>query len=53
MKAALRRTAIARTAGLGVAYRAKPKTKAAADASLEHADLAALLWVMGYAEEGV
>jgi phosphoserine phosphatase len=40
-------------AGLGVAYRAKPKTKAAADASLEHADLAALLWVMGYAEEGV
>jgi phosphoserine phosphatase len=35
------------TAGLGVAYRAKPKTEAAADAQLRHADLSALLYAMG------
>ncbi len=34
-------------AGLGIAYRAKPKTEAAADASLRHADLTALLYAMG------
>jgi phosphoserine phosphatase len=34
-------------AGLGVAYRAKPKTEAAADASLNHAGLTALLYAMG------
>lgn len=34
-------------AGLGVAYRAKPKTIAAANAALNHADLTALLWAMG------
>jgi phosphoserine phosphatase len=34
-------------AGLGVAYRAKPKTEAAANASLRHADLTALLYAQG------
>jgi phosphoserine phosphatase len=38
-------------AGLGVAYRAKPKTEAVADASLNHADLTALLYAMGIARE--
>jgi phosphoserine phosphatase len=37
-------------AGLGVAYRAKPKTEAAADASLNHTDLTALLYAMGIAQ---
>ncbi len=36
-------------AGLGVAYRAKPKTAAAADARVEHNDLTALLYAQGYA----
>ncbi len=35
-------------AGLGVAYRAKPRTQAAADARLDHADLSALLYAQGY-----
>lgn len=35
-------------AGLGVAYRAKPKTAAAADARIDHGDLSALLYAMGY-----
>ena len=34
-------------AGLGVAYRAKPRTETAADASLRHAPLSSLLWAMG------
>lgn len=34
-------------AGLGIAYRAKPKTEAAADAALRHADLTALLYAQG------
>jgi phosphoserine phosphatase len=38
-------------AGLGVAYRAKPKTEAAADASLNHADLTALLYALGIQRE--
>jgi phosphoserine phosphatase len=38
-------------AGLGVAYHAKPKTEAAADASLSHSDLTALLWAMGIERE--
>jgi phosphoserine phosphatase len=38
-------------AGLGVAYRAKPKTEAAADAALNHADLTALLYTMGIERE--
>lgn len=36
-------------AGLGVAYRAKPKTAAAAHARIEHGDLTALLWAQGIA----
>jgi phosphoserine phosphatase len=35
-------------AGLGIAYRAKPKTAAAADARVEHNDLTALLFAQGY-----
>lgn len=34
-------------AGLGVAWRAKPKVAAAADASIDHADLTALLYAQG------
>jgi phosphoserine phosphatase len=33
--------------GLGVAYRAKPKVAAAADARIDHADLTALLYAQG------
>ena len=36
-------------AGLGVAYRAKPKVAAAAHARVEHGDLTALLFAMGMA----
>jgi len=36
-------------AGLGVAYRAKPKVAAAAHARVEHGDLTALLFAMGIA----
>jgi phosphoserine phosphatase len=35
-------------AGLGVAYRAKPKVAAAADARVEHTDLSALLYAQGF-----
>lgn len=35
-------------AGLGVAYHAKPKTAAAADARIEYGDLSALLYAQGY-----
>ncbi len=35
-------------AGLGIAYRAKPKVAAAAPARIEHGDLTALLYVQGY-----
>jgi len=35
-------------AGLGIAYHAKPKTAAAADARIEHGDLSALLYAQGY-----
>lgn len=35
-------------AGLGVAFRAKPKTAAAANARLDYTDLSALLYVQGY-----
>jgi len=35
-------------AGLGIAYHAKPKTAAAADARIEHGDLTALLYAQGY-----
>ncbi|MGE3149170.1 MAG: phosphoserine phosphatase SerB [Pseudorhodoplanes sp.] len=35
-------------AGLGVAYHAKPKVAAAADARIDHCDLTALLYAQGY-----
>ena len=35
-------------AGLGVAYHAKPKTAAAATARVDHGDLTAILYAMGY-----
>src|SRR5262245_9877082 len=35
-------------AGLGVAFRAKPKVAAAAAASIQHGDLTALLYLQGY-----
>ena len=38
-------------AGLGIAYRAKPKVAAAAHARVEHGDLTALLFAMGVARE--
>jgi phosphoserine phosphatase len=38
-------------AGLGVAYHAKPKTAAAADAAIVHGDLSVLLYAMGYPRE--
>ena len=38
-------------AGLGVAYRAKPKVAAAAHARVEHGDLTALLYAMGFARD--
>lgn len=38
-----------REAGLGVAYRGKPKLKDVADAVIEHNDLTALLWAQGIA----
>ncbi len=37
-------------AGLGVAYRAKPKVAAAAHARVEQGDLTALLFAMGIAK---
>ena len=38
-------------AGLGVAYRAKPKVAAGADARIDHADLTALLYAQGFARK--
>lgn len=38
-------------AGLGVAFHAKPKTRAAAGAAINHADLTALLFMQGYHRE--
>lgn len=38
-------------AGLGVAFRAKPKTAAAAGARIDHTDLTALLYAQGYARK--
>ncbi len=37
-----------RAAGLGVAFRAKPKVAAEADARIDHTDLTALLFAQGY-----
>jgi phosphoserine phosphatase len=39
--------AMLQAAGLGVAYRAKPKVAAGADARIDHADLTALLYAQG------
>ncbi len=39
------------TAGLGVAFRAKPILAAAADARITHGDLTALLYLQGYRKE--
>lgn len=36
------------SAGLGVAYHAKPKTRAAASAGITHGDLSTILYAMGY-----
>ena len=38
-----------KAAGLGIAYHAKPKAAAAADARIDHNDLTALLYAQGYA----
>jgi phosphoserine phosphatase len=38
-------------AGLGIAYRAKPKVAAGADARIEHTDLSALLYAQGFARK--
>ena len=38
-------------AGLGVAYHAKPKTRAASSAAIVHGDLSAILYAMGYARK--
>jgi phosphoserine phosphatase len=40
--------AMVRLAGLGVAFRAKPAVRAAADVRIDHADLTALLYLQGY-----
>jgi phosphoserine phosphatase len=40
-----------RTAGLGVAYRAKPALRAEADATIDHADLTGLLFLQGFRRE--
>jgi phosphoserine phosphatase len=37
-------------AGLGLAYRAKPVVAAQADAQIDHADLTAALYFMGFSE---
>lgn len=42
--------AMIRAAGLGVAFRAKPVLRAAADARIDHADLTALLYLQGFRE---
>src|SRR6202790_1813405 len=41
-----------RTAGLGVAYHAKPAVAAAAAARIDHGDLTALLYAQGYRRDG-
>lgn len=38
-------------AGLGIAYRGKPKLREAADARIDHGDLTALLYAQGYARK--
>ena len=41
--------AMLKAAGLGVAYHAKPRVAASADARIDHADLTALLYAQGTA----
>ena len=43
--------AMLKAAGLGVAYRAKPKVAANADARIDHADLTALLYAQGISRQ--
>jgi phosphoserine phosphatase len=43
--------AMLQAAGLGVAYRAKPKVAASAHARIDHGDLTALLYIQGYSRE--
>jgi phosphoserine phosphatase len=43
--------AMLRRAGLGVAYRAKPKVAAEAAARIDHGDLTALLYLQGYGRD--
>jgi phosphoserine phosphatase len=43
--------AMLQAAGLGVAYRAKPKVAASAHARIDHGDLTALLYIQGYRPE--
>ncbi|MEM7565715.1 MAG: HAD-IB family phosphatase, partial [Pseudomonadota bacterium] len=43
--------AMIQAAGLGVAFRAKPATAAAADAGITHGDLTGLLFLQGYRRE--
>jgi phosphoserine phosphatase len=45
--------AMIRKAGLGVAYHAKPVVAAAAGASIEYNDLAALLYLQGYSDDEI
>jgi phosphoserine phosphatase len=45
--------AMIQRAGLGVAYHAKPVVAAAADASIVHNDLTALLYLQGYRDEEI
>lgn len=45
--------AMLRKAGLGVAYHAKPVVTAAAGASIEYNDLAALLYLQGYSDDEI
>jgi len=40
-----------REAGLGIAFHAKPKTAAAADAQIVHGDLTAALFYQGYRQD--
>jgi phosphoserine phosphatase len=45
--------AMLEAAGLGVAFRAKPKVAAAADARIDHGDLTALLYAQGFRREEI
>ncbi len=45
--------AMIEAAGLGVAFRAKPKVAAAADIAIRHGDLSALLYLQGYREDEI